>query len=169
MLFNLRIFFALIPMLAFAGCPSGNPDAIIHYTELGACTQANFNGQQVNAGQKHAIVVFNVSSIDNSQVNTAWMFNSANFTVNPPSLTQSNLGSAGAISIPANQTVTLAGLQGFVGIIVATTNANGSDAANTNYFLLYTQGSQGPGTTGEKANSGTSFQFVQNCNSLAGQ
>jgi hypothetical protein len=158
-------------MLALSSCPPGKPDAIIHYTELGACTQANFNGNQVNAGQNQAIVIFNVSSIDNSQVNTTWTFDASNFAVNPPSSQQSNLGSAGPVSIAAQQNVSLSGLQGFVGILVSTVNANGSDAGTTNYSLLYTQphGSQGPGTIGEKANSGASFQFVQSCNSLAGQ
>jgi hypothetical protein len=171
MLVNFRFSLAPILMLALAGCPPGKPDAIIHYTEVGACTQANFNGNQVNAGQNQAIVIFNVSSIDNSQVNTTWAFDVSNFAVNPPSSQQSNLGGTGPVSIAAQQNVSLSGLQGFVGIIVSTANANGSDAATTNYFLLYTQpqGSQGPGTIGEKANSGTSFPFTQSCNSLAGQ
>ena len=167
MRFCFRVF-ELILLLALAGCGPGNPDAIIHYNELGACTQASFNGQQVNAGQKQAIVVFNVSSIDNSQVNTAWTYNPASFMVNPPSSAQTNLGGSGTVPIPAKQNVPLSGLQGFVAIIVSTNNPDGSDAGNTNYTLLYQQGS-GPGTIAEKANPGTSFPFVQSCNSLAGQ
>ena len=157
----------LILLFALTACPPGNPDAIIHYTELGACRQANFNGNQIDAGQKQAIVVFNVSLIDNTKVNTTWTYSPANFTVSPPSSPQSNLGGVTS-TIPATQKVPLSGLPAFVGIMVSTNNADGSDAANTNYTLLYSQGS-GPGTIGEKGNSGTSFPFVQNCNSLAGQ
>ena len=167
----LRISVLTIIMLAaLAGCGGSNPIAIIHFTQLGACRQANFNGRQVNAGQNQAIVIFNVSQVDNTQVNTTWTYDAGNFAVDPPSSPQSNLGSTGPVTIPANQNVPLTGLQGLVAIVASTANADGSDAATTKYILLYEkpQGSSGPGTLSENESTGTSFPFVQNCNSLIG-
>jgi hypothetical protein len=43
MQYTVRALLALLSMMALAGCNGGgNPDAIIHYTQVGACTQADF-------------------------------------------------------------------------------------------------------------------------------
>jgi hypothetical protein len=167
MRYRVRAVLLLLSPIALAGCPSGgNPDATIHYTQIGACTQADFPNGHVTAQPLQAIVIFKVSSVDNSAVNQTWSFDSANFKVNPPSSTQSNLGSTGPVTIPAHQSVPL---NSSVGIVVATVKPDGSDAGQTNYILLYQppSTSPAPGTIGEKGNSSqTSYPFVQNCNSL---
>lgn len=107
MRYRVRAVLVLLSPIALAGCPSGgNPDATIHYTQIGACTQADFPNGHVTAQPLQAIVIFKVSSVDNSAVNQTWSFNSANFKVNPPSSTQSNLGSTGPVtnSSPSERT-----------------------------------------------------------------
>jgi len=165
-----RIFLATILILALQGCGPGNPLATIHYTEVGACNKAKLYGQEFNALQNQAIVVFSVRSIDNTQVSATWTLEPKYFTVNPPSAMvhfppngppNPILGST-VITIPANQNVALSEPQRLVGIFVSTTNVDGSDAATTNWFLSYLpQGSSGPGTILDKANSGTSFPWCR--------
>jgi hypothetical protein len=159
----------IITLAALAGCSSGPgpADAIFHYTQLGACKQANINGLQANAGQFQAIAIFHVSSIDNTQVNTTWTYNAANLGVNPPRATVSNLGSNGTTTIPAKANVRLTGFASFVGIVVNTGNQDGSDAATSEYSLFYNrpQGFSGPdGFISENATSFTKpLPFAQNC------
>lgn len=160
---------ALIPGIACvlfgcSGCPPANPVALIHYTQLGACTTAQTGNGTVTAPSSHAIVIFQVSTIDNTQTSKNWSFDSSTLVINPPSQAQTNLGGPGPVSIGANATVAV---NVPVGIIVGTSNADGSDASTTNYFLLYPQVPPAPGTVSVKDNSNrVSYPFAQDCNSI---
>jgi hypothetical protein len=111
MLRSFRVFPLLISAVALGACPAAS-DAIIHYTQLGACTQAKFPNGNISVQSNHAIALFKVSSVDNSQVNATWSYNANNFWVTPPSSWQVNLGSIGPITIAANQNVTVNSLVG---------------------------------------------------------
>ncbi len=167
MQYTVRALLVLLSPIVLAGCHGGgSPDAIIHYTQVGACTQADFPNGHITAQPSEAIVIFNVSLVDNTAVNQTWSFDSANFKVNPPSLQQSNLGSTGAVTIPAHQPVPL---NSYVGIVVPTVKPDGSDAGQTNRFLRYwpLSNSPAPGTMGVKGYSTqTSYPFVQDCDSV---
>jgi hypothetical protein len=167
MQYTVRALLALLSPIVLAGCPGGgSPDAIIHYTQIGACTQADLSSGHVTVQPSQAIVIFNVSFVDNTAVNQTWSFDSANFKVNPPSSQQSNLGSSAPVTIPAHQPVPL---NSYVGIVVPTVKPDGSDAGQTNHFLRYEPPSNSPtpGTIGVKGYSTqTSYPFVQNCDSV---
>ncbi len=167
MQYTVRALLALLWMMALVGCHGGgNPDAIIHYTQVGACTQADFPNGHVTVQPSQAIVIFNVSFVDNTAVNQTWSLDSANLRVTPSSSQQSNLGSTGPVTIPAQQPVPL---NSYVGIVVATVKPDGSDAGQTNRFLHYDppSNSPAPGTIGVKGYSTqTLYPFVQDCNSI---
>lgn len=157
-------------ILAFAlGSPTAcNPVAVLHYSQLGACTKAVTPTGEQDAPPNYAFVIFRVTSIDNSKVNSSWSLDPNLFVVEPPSLPQSNLGGMGPVTVPANAVVPVNVL---VGIQVHTSNVDGSDAAATNYFILYQSpaaGSSGnPGTLGAKDNSNqVTYPFVQQCTDL---
>jgi hypothetical protein len=167
MQFLVRALFVLMLPMALAACPSGsNPDAVIHYTQVGACTQADFPNGRVTAQPSQAIVIFNVSFVDNTAVDQTWSFNPANLSVTPLSSQQSNLGSLGPVTIPAHQPVPL---NSYVGILVATVKPDGSDAGQMNRFLHYEPPSNSPAPriTGVKGYSTqTLYPFVQDCDSV---
>jgi hypothetical protein len=153
--------------LSFAACkPGPNPLALIHYSQLGACTRAQTGNGVINVPPQHAVVIFRVTSIDNSSPGVSWSFDSTRLTVNGAD-NQQNLGGPGPVNIPAHQSVNV---NTRVGIMVETANADGSDAASVNYFLLYPPGTSAPGTVGVKANSSqVQYPFAQDCNAIAGQ
>jgi hypothetical protein len=156
------------PMLAgvlAAVCPNPNPIAVIHYRQLGACINAQTGNGPVAAPPSHAVVIFRVSTIDNTKTGVDWSFNSSALTVNSVEI-QQNLGGTGPVPIPNHQNVAVNAL---VGILVATDNANGSDASTTNYFLLYPNVPPAPGTLAAKENSKqVSYPFAQDCSVIAG-
>jgi len=148
---------------ACSGCPPKNL-AVINYSQLGACKIAQTGSGTVAAPPNRAVVIFKVTTIDNSKINTAWSFDSSTLQINPPSSPQSNLGGQGPVPIPAN---TNANVNRYVGIMVETGNADGTDAAMVNYFLLYPLVPPAPGTVGAKANSSqTQYPFNVNCSAI---
>ncbi len=157
----------LLSPMALAGCHGGgNPVATVQYTQVGACTQADFPNGRITVQPSQAIVIFNVNFVDNTAVNQTWSLDSANFRVTPPSSQQSNLGSTGPVTIPAHQPVPL---NSYVGIVVPTEKPDGSDAAKIGRFLHYDppENSPAPGTIGVKGYSTqTLYPFVQDCNSI---
>ena len=89
----------LLSPMALAGCHGGgNPVATVQYTQVGACTQADFPNGRITVQPSQAIVIFNVNFVDNTAVNQTWSLDSANFRVTPPSSQQSNLGSTGPVT-----------------------------------------------------------------------
>jgi hypothetical protein len=167
MQYTVPALLVLLSPMVLADCQGGgNPEAIIHYTQVGACTQADFPNGRITAQPSQAIIIFNVNFIDNTAVNQTWSFNSANFRMAPPSSQQSNLGGTESVTIPAHQPVPL---NSYVGIVVATVKPDGSDAGQMNRFLHYDApgNSPAPGTVGVKGYSTqTVFPFVQDCNSI---
>jgi hypothetical protein len=163
---TVRALLVLSPM-TLAGCQTGGGSAaVIRYTQVGACTQANSSNGPITAQPSQAIIIFNVNFVDNTAVDQTWSFDTANLRVTPSSSQQSNLGSTGSVTIPANQPVPL---NSYVGIIVGTAKPDGSDAGRMNRFLSYEPPSNSPtpGTTGAKEYSTiSSYPFVQNCDSV---
>ena len=159
--------FILVFAFALVGCTTTpNPIALIHYIQSGACIKAQTGNGPVTVPPSHAVVIFRVSAVDNTQTSKNWSFDSSTLALNPPSQWQQNLGGTGPVPIVGKQTVTINTL---VGIIVDTSNADGSDAAATNYFLVYPLVPPAPGTLSVKDNSNqTSYPFAQDCNSIAG-
>jgi hypothetical protein len=153
--------------LMSTACKSGpTPLAVIHYSQLGACTRAQTGNGVINVPPNHAVVIFRVTSIDNSSPAVTWSFDSTRLTVNGAD-NQQNLGGPGPVNIPAHQNVNV---NQHVGIMVETTNPDGSDASSVNYFLLYPSGTSAPGTVGAKANSSqTQYPFTQECSAIAGK
>ena len=155
-------FVALLVLCCPLGC-AVNP-AIIHYQQVGACIRAQTGTGPITAPPAHAVVVFRVTSIDNTKINTSWAFDSTALKTNSDNA-QQNLGGTGLVTIPANQVVAVNAL---VGILSETSNADGSDAAETNYFLVYPSAPPAPGTVAAKGNSGqTKYPFAQDCNAIA--
>jgi hypothetical protein len=104
----LALALLVLSPLALAGChDGGNPVATVQYTQVGACTQADFPNGRITAQPSQAIVIFNVNFVDNTAVNQTWSLDSANFRVTPLSSQQTNLGSTGPVTIPAHQPVPL--------------------------------------------------------------
>ena len=94
-----RALLVLLSPIVLAGCHGGgNPDAIIHYTQVGACTQADFPNGHIAVQPSQAIIIFNVNFVDNTAVNQTWSLDSVNLRVTPPSSQQSNLGSTGPVT-----------------------------------------------------------------------
>jgi hypothetical protein len=157
----------LVLSLALAGCP-GKPEpiALIHYVQLGACRTAQTGNGPVTPPPSHAVVIFKVSTIDNTKTAVNWSFDSTALTINS-SVSLQNLGGTGPVAIGAGKNVNVNAL---VGIIVETSNPDGSDAATTNYFLLYPRVAPAPGTIAVKDNSKqVNYPFAQDCNSIAGR
>ncbi len=154
--------------LIFSSCPDKpDPIALIHFTQIGACILAQTGTGPISAPPSHAVVIFRVSTIDNTKVSKSWTFDSTTLQVNPPSATGQNLGGTGPVPIGANQNVAVNSL---VGILVETSNSDGSDAAATNYFLLYPLVPPAPGTLAVKDNSSqTNYPFARDCNTIAGR
>lgn len=148
------------------GCPPTPISlALIHFSQLGACVHAQTGNGDITVPASHAVVIFRVSTIDNTQIGTNWSFDSTTLQVNPPSQTQQNLGGAGPVLVAANTNVPVNAL---VGIIVETNSADGSDASGTNYFLLYPLVAPAPGTLAVKDNPHqTSYPFARDCSSIA--
>lgn len=121
----------------------------------------------VTAPPKHAIVVFRINYIDNTSPPVAWQFNPGTLQVNPPSDEQANLGSNGPpVSVPANATVQV---NRPVGIMVGTSNVDGSDAATYKYQLLYPLVAPAPGTISvNDTQNAPGFPWNANCNALFG-
>lgn len=121
----------------------------------------------ITAPPGHAIVLFRINQIDNKSPPVAWQFNPGTLQVNPPSNPQSNLGSSGPpINVPANGTVTV---NRPVGIMVETSNADGSDAAGYTYQLLYPLVPPAPGTISVNDTQNVpQFPWNPNCNALIG-
>jgi hypothetical protein len=167
MQYTVRALLVLFPPIVLAGCDGGgNPGAIIHYTQVGACTQADFQNGHISAQPSQAIIIFNINYVDNTAVDQAWSFDAANFRVTPSSSAQSNVGGVGSVTIPAHQPVPL---NSYVGIVVGTVKPDGSDAGKMNRFLSYEPAgnSPAPGTVGVKGYSTQiTYPFVQNCNSV---
>jgi len=126
---------AVLPLLT--GCPNqtGAPDALIHYHQLGICkTIPSLN---YTAPAFSAIVVLGIGQVDNSEVGSSWSLNPEAFLTNPPTACQYNvaaLQSPHLISIPANGAPVL---NTGIGIVVQTTNQDGSDAVNVDYHPVY--------------------------------
>jgi hypothetical protein len=150
-----------------AGCTKQpDPIALIHYKQLGACTQAQTGNGLVVAPPSHAVAIFRVSSIDNTKTTKNWSFDSTALVVNPSSQMQQNLGGPGPVAIGAGQNVSV---NVPVGILLETSNADGSDAATTNYFLVYPLAQPAPGALSVKDNpSQTQYPFAKDCNAIAG-
>src|SRR5215469_12871894 len=82
---SFRILLVLTVLSTLSACPQPNPIALIHYTQVGACLQANAPAiGQETAPASSAFVVFSVGSVDNTQVNTAWEFYPGLLKVFPP-------------------------------------------------------------------------------------
>jgi hypothetical protein len=158
----------LLPVLAglLMGCPGKpTPIALIHYRQLGACITAQTGTGVISVPPSHAVVIFKITSVDNTSPATAWSFNSSNLQINPPSSTQQNLGGPGPVAIGAHQNVSL---NTFVGIMVETGNADGTDASTVNYFLVYPLVPPAPGTLGVKDNSSqVQYPFAHDCSTIA--
>jgi hypothetical protein len=146
-----------------AGCPPQDL-AVINYSQLGACKVAQTGTGTVTAPPHRAVVIFKITNIDNTKINSSWSFDPSTLQINPPSSPQSNLGGQGPVSIAANTNVNV---NRFVGIMIETSNADGTDAATVNYFLLYPLVPPAPGTIGAKANSNqVQYPFNVNCSAL---
>lgn len=148
--------------------PGGVKFAQIHYSQLGACTQAQLpDGSAINAPASHAIVLFKINNVDNLTPDVSWSFDPRLLQVNSPSDPQSNLGgNSPPVSIPAHSNVNV---NRVVGIMLETLNADGSDASTYKYMLLYPNVPPAPGTlavndTLNKPN----FPFNPDCNKLVG-
>ncbi|MDM5177589.1 hypothetical protein PO883_10335 [Massilia sp. DJPM01] len=142
-----------------------DPIAVIHYRQLGVCTHAQTGSGAITAPAGHAIVVFKVFRIDNTKVGKSWSFDPATMELASPPMKQ-NLGGTGPAPVGAGQNVTL---NARVGILVETEKPDGSDAAATNYFLVYPKVAPAPGTLGAKENSSQlSYPFAADCNAIAG-
>ena len=73
----------LLSPIVLAGCHGGgNPDAIIHYTQVGACTQADFPNGHIAVQPSQAIIIFNVNFVDNTAVNQTWLLDTVNLQGN---------------------------------------------------------------------------------------
>jgi hypothetical protein len=157
----------LVMLTGSLGCkPGPTPLALIHYSQLGACTRAQTGNGVINVPPNHAVVIFRVTQIDNTSPSVSWSFDSTRLTVNGAD-NQQNLGGTGSVPIAAHQKVNL---NTHVGIMVETTNADGTDASTVNYFLLYPPGTSAPGTVAVKANSSqVSYPFTQDCSAIAGK
>ena len=157
----------LMLLVALSGCATPlEPIAVIHYRQLGACTHAQTGNGAITAPPSHAIVVFKVSHIDNTRTAKSWSFDSTALQVNPPSQMQQNLGGTGPVAIAAGQDVPV---DAWVGILVETANADGSDAASSNDFLLYPLVPPAPGTLAAKDNSSQlTYPFAADCSGIAG-
>ena len=139
--------------------------AVIGYSQLGVCKNAQTGAGLVSAPPSHAVVIFRVTQIDNRQTDVDWLFDSTRLQVNPPSSPQQNLGGTGPVAIPRKAVVPVNAL---VGILVESGNEDGRDAANVNYFLLYAPTPSGPGTLGAKSNSSqVVYPFDPDCNVIA--
>lgn len=164
-----RLVYALV-LLALPGaviaCTSRPvPLAVINYSQLGACTRAQTGNGVINVPPNHAVVIFRVTSVDNTSPAVSWSFDSTRLAVNGAD-NQQNLGGTGPVAIPAHQNVNV---NKQVGVMVETANADGSDASKVNYFLLYPPGTSAPGTIAAKANSTqVSYPFTQDCSAIAG-
>lgn len=157
---------ALVSLVALVLSACSSPLAVINYKQLGACTRATTGSGTIVVPPSHAVVIFRVTSIDNSKTTQNWAFDSTTLQIDPPSAMQQNLGGTGPVPIPAGMLVTLNSL---VGIMVETSNPDGSDASTVNYFLLYPLVPPAPGTLGAKENSSqTSYPFAVDCNTIAG-
>jgi hypothetical protein len=155
----------IVPALACSLVGCGKAIAQIHYRQLGACKTAQTGNGTVTVPASHAVVIFKVSTIDNTKPAVTWSFNSTDLQINPPSSTQQNLGGTGPVSIPAHQNVTV---DTFVGIMVETSQPDGKDASSVNYFLVYPNVPPAPGTLSVKGNSSqTSYPFAQDCSVIA--
>lgn len=163
----LRALGGVIGVLMLVGCTTQpNQLALIHYKQLGACINAQTGSGSISAPPSHAVVVFRVSSIDNTKPSVDWIFDSTSFTINPPSAPQQNLGGTGPIPIAHNQNVPLNTL---VGILVETSESDGTDASGTNYFLVYPTVPPAPGNVSVKDNhSQLSYPFTPDCNAISG-
>ncbi len=164
---SLRFLRTMMVPLVFVGCTTQlDPLALIHYKQLGACIHAQTGSGSISAPPSHAVVIFRVSSIDNTKPSVDWMFDSTRFTINPPSATQQNLGGTGPVPITHNQNVPLNTL---VGIMVETSKPDGTDASGTNYLLLYPPAPPAPGNISVKDNQNQlSYPFIPDCNAIAG-
>ena len=132
---SFRIFLPLISLFSLTACPnpSSHPLAIIHYTEVGVCTDVQTQmGARHPAPSNAVYIVFNVSSVDNTQVHATWLLDTSNFRVSPLSSGQLNVVHTGTVTIQANQNVPV---NKVVGIQVCDTAP--SDALNENINLLY--------------------------------
>jgi hypothetical protein len=149
------------------GCnPPADPIALIHYTQLGACTNAQTGTGAVIVPPSHAVVIFRISTVDNTPTAKNWSFDASTLAVNPAQ-PQQNLGGTGPVSIAAHTSVAV---NAPVGILVETSNADGSDASSTNYFLVYPLIPPAPGTLAVKDNPNqVSYPFKQDCNAIAGR
>lgn len=151
--------------LALAACQTPiDPFAVIHYRQLGACIRAQTGNGVLTAPPSHAIVLFRIIHIDNTKTGKTWPFDSTRVEILGDML--QNLGGTGPVTIPAGQDVPL---DLPVGILVATSNPDGTDASATNYQLLYPAAPPGPGTLGAKANvNQTQYPFNPDCAAIAG-
>lgn len=150
--------------LALAACQTPvAPFAEVHYRQIGACIHAQTGAGPVSAPPSHAIVLFRVSHVDNSKTGKGWSFDANRLTLSDM---LQNLGSTGPVAIPAGKDVAV---NQPVGILVATSNADGSDAASTNYLLMYPAAPPAPGVFSAKDNvSQVQYPFAADCNVLAG-
>jgi hypothetical protein len=151
----------MLAVLALGGCA---PIAQIHYSQLGACTHAQRpDGVNIDAPPSHAIVLFMINQIDNSKPDTGWNFDPGKLQVNPPSDSQVNLGSTGAVAVAAHGIVSV---NRPVGIMIETANADGTDAAGIREMLLYPNEPPAPGTIAVSDTPTPPYPFNPDCNSL---
>jgi hypothetical protein len=161
------IWWVAMMIVGFVACDKPKPLALMHYRQLGACRVAQTGNGVITVPPSHAVVVFRVTAIDNSKTSINWSFDSTKLQVNPPSQMQQNLGGTGPVAIAANTNVPL---NTMIGILVETGNADGSDASQVNYFLLYPNEPPAPGTLGVKDNSSqVSYPFANDCGTIANQ
>lgn len=172
----MRLAFLLIP-LALTAC--GNPDVTITYHQTGACNGFATSSGETSAGTNQAYVVFGIESIANPSGSGA-TFNfdptkvftttTVKDSVDPGLMLYPNvLGPFAAVaeSLPQGTSIPFSP-SAQMGLVVQTTNPNGSVEANsTPYTLSYDNGGNLPGVIMVKSDaSQTSWPNTEDCKTI---
>jgi hypothetical protein len=153
----------------------GGASTVINYHQVGACngmevTTGGAPKTSVFAGSKAAFVIFQVESVDNSKMSTAFSFDPAQLYIrdtpdrflNPNSQVASVLANFAlvATTVPAGKSLTLAG---YMATTVSTTTSDGAVEANkTSYFL--NESGQSSSVVMNKTNSSqTTWPYTPGC------
>jgi hypothetical protein len=164
-----------LPSCAVGLLSACGSSTVINYHQVGAC-----NGMQVttggaptttvSAGGNAAFVIFQVESVDNSKMNTAFSFDptqlyikdTPNRFLNPNSQLANVLANFNLVPtmVPAGKSLTL---DGYGVTVVSTTTSDGAvEADKTSYFL--TESEPSSSVVMNKTNSSqTSWPYTPNC------
>jgi hypothetical protein len=170
----LRVGLPSCAVVLLSACGPG-PSTVINYHQVGACngmpvTTGGAPTTTVFAGGNAAFVIFQVESVDNSKMSTAFSFDPTQLYIkdtpdrflNPNSQVANVLANFNLVPtmVPAGKSLTL---DGYGVTTVSTTTSDGAVEANkTSYFL--NESGQSSSVVMNKTNSSqTTWTYTQNC------